>query len=96
MAPAAPMVWPKTDLKDLVTTLSVEFVGMVLISILIAAPLGWWLMNRWLEDFAYRIGIEWWMFVVVGAAALAVALGTVSVQVWRAARANPVSALRSE
>jgi putative ABC transport system permease protein len=83
-------------IKDLVTTLSVEFVGMVLLSILIAAPLGWWLMNRWLEDFAYRIGIEWWMFLVVGAAALVVALGTVSVQVWRAARANPVEALRAE
>jgi putative ABC transport system permease protein len=72
------------------------FLGMVGLSFLIAAPLSWWLMNRWLEDFAYRIRIGWWMFGVVGLVALGVAMATVGFQVLRAARANPVKALRME
>jgi putative ABC transport system permease protein len=84
------------EIRDLVATLSSGFLGMVAVSIIIAAPLAWWLMNKWLEDFAYRIEIRWWMFVVVGLAAVAIAFGTVSYQVIRAARANPVRALRSE
>jgi putative ABC transport system permease protein len=84
------------SVRDLVTMLASGFAAMVGASILIAIPLAWWIMNRWLEDFAYRIEISWWMFVVVGAVALLVALITMSFQVLRAARANPVDALRSE
>jgi putative ABC transport system permease protein len=69
---------------------------MVFIAVVLATPLAWWIMNRWLQDFAFRIDIEWWMFAAVGATALAIALGTVSWHVWRAARANPVEALRAE
>jgi putative ABC transport system permease protein len=69
---------------------------MVGLSFLIAAPLSWWLMNRWLEDFAYRIRISWWMFGLVGLTAVVVALVTVGFQMLKAARANPVEALRSE
>ena len=82
--------------KDLVMTLSEGSLRMVLISVLIGAPVAWWVMNRWLEDFAYRIEISWWMFVVVGGMALLVALLTMSLQVFKAARANPVDALRME
>jgi putative ABC transport system permease protein len=84
------------SVRELVGMLASGFVSMVGLSILIAVPLGWWLMNNWLEDFAYRITIQWWMFAVVGLAALVIALATVSFQVLRAARANPVEALRSE
>lgn len=81
---------------DLVALLSLGFLRLVFVSILLAVPLAWWMMNRWLEDFAFRIDIRWWMFVVVGATALTIALATVSLQVWRAALANPVDALRAE
>ena len=84
------------DLRDLLGTLTKGYVRTVVIAVLIGAPLSWWLMNKWLNDFAYRIELRWWMPVVVGMAALAVALGTVSYQVWRVARANPVDSLRSE
>jgi len=83
-------------LADLATTLSLRFLMMILLAFLIAAPVGGWLMNRWLERYAARIEIGWWMYVLVGAAALAVALATVSLQVWRAAMANPIKALRTE
>jgi putative ABC transport system permease protein len=84
------------NVRQLVTLLAAGFLSMVALSIVIAVPLGWWLMNKWLEDFAYRIEIRWWMFAVVGLTAVVIALATVSVQVLRAARANPVEALRSE
>ena len=62
----------------------------------IATPVSVWLMNNWLDDFAYRIHMTWWMFAAVGAVALAVALMTVGIQAWRAATANPVESLRME
>ena len=68
----------------------------MLVSALIAFPLAWWGMNRWLQSFAYRIGVSWWIFVVAGSAAMLIALLTVSVQTVRAALANPVKSLRSE
>ena len=80
----------------LVGMLATGFLSMVGLAILIAVPLAWWMMNKWLEDFAYRIAIQWWMFGLVGLMAVGVALVTVSFQVLRAARANPVDALRSE
>jgi len=81
---------------ELATMLATGFLSMVGLAILIAVPLAWWGMNQWLADFAYRIEIQWWMFAVVGLMAVVIALATVSVQVVRAARANPVDALRSE
>ncbi len=73
-----------------------DFLKLVVISIVIAAPLAWWAMQRWLEDFAYRIDLHWWMFVAAGAAAVAIAFLTVSFQSVRAALADPVKSLRSE
>ena len=80
----------------IVALLSKDFTRLVLISALIAFPLAWWGMNQWLQSFAYRIGVSWWIFVVAGAAAMLIALLTVSVQTVRAALANPVKSLRSE
>lgn len=82
--------------KDIVTTLSSGFVAMFLIAIVIAAPLAYWTMNNWLLDFAYRINISWWLFVIAGLTTLSIALITVSVQAINAAMANPVKSLRSE
>jgi predicted permease len=76
--------------------LSKEFLQLVGLSTLIAFPLAWWAMNRWLEQFAYRIGVEWWIFVVAAGVALAIALLTVSFQSVRAALMNPARSLRSE
>ncbi|HXB09060.1 MAG TPA: ABC transporter permease [Puia sp.] len=84
------------SVRELVTMLSAGFLSMVVLAIVIAVPLAWWLMNKWLEDFAYRVEIRWWMFGVVGLMAVGIALATVSFQVLRAARANPIDALRSE
>ncbi|HTR31634.1 MAG TPA: ABC transporter permease [Puia sp.] len=80
----------------IVGLLSRDFTRLVLIAALIAFPVAWWVMNRWLQSFAYRVGISWWIFVVAGAAAFFIALITVSFQTIRAAVANPVKSLRSE
>jgi len=73
-----------------------EVVGLVGIALLLASPIAWWLMNEWLQGFAYRIAIGLWVFVLAGAATVGVALVTVSMQVMRAATANPVKNLRTE
>ncbi|MBC8152050.1 MAG: ABC transporter permease [Bacteroidetes bacterium] len=73
-----------------------EFVRLTLIAIVIASPLAWWAMNRWLQDFAYKIAIEWWVFALAGLLAMGVALLTVSFQSVKAALMNPVTSLRSE
>jgi putative ABC transport system permease protein len=76
--------------------LSKSFVRLVAISSVIAFPVAWWVMNKWLQDFTYRVSIGWWVFVVAAAAALLVALITVSFQAIKAALANPVKSLRTE
>jgi len=81
---------------SVVRLLSKEFLVLVIIAALIAFPLGWWAMNKWLQDFAYRIHIQWWVFPVAGIVALLIALITVSFQAIKAALANPVKSLRTE
>jgi putative ABC transport system permease protein len=76
--------------------LSKEFLRLVVIASLIAFPAAWWAMNKWLQSFAYRINISWWVFVVAGFSALLIALLTVSFQAIKAAMANPVKSLRTE
>jgi len=76
--------------------LSLDFIKLVCISILIASPIAWYLMQKWLQDFAYRIGIAWWVFAIAGVAALFIAFITISFQSIKAAIANPVNSLRSE
>lgn len=81
---------------DIAALLSKDFVKLVVIAILIAAPVAGWAMQKWLQDFAYRTEISWWIFIIAGAVALAIAITTVSVQAIKAARANPVKNLRTE
>jgi putative ABC transport system permease protein len=76
--------------------LSKEYIVWVLISIMIASPIAWYVMNKWLQSFAYRINISWWIFALVSAVALIIALLTVSFQSYKTARKNPVEALRYE
>jgi len=82
--------------SNIVTLLSGNFVKLIILSLLIAGPVAWWVMNKWLEDFAYRISIGWLVFVIAGASAIIIAMITVSFHAIRAAVANPVAALRSE
>lgn len=81
---------------NVATLLSKDFVKFVLLANLIAWPVVWFAMNKWLENFAYRIGIAWWIFLLAGGVALVIALLTVSTQAIRAALANPAEALRYE
>lgn len=76
--------------------LAKDFLKLVLIAIILASPIAYWMMGKWLDDFAYRIKIEWWMFVLAGVLALAIAFLTVSFQSVKAALMNPVRSLRSE
>jgi putative ABC transport system permease protein len=76
--------------------LSKEFLKLVLIASVIAFPVAWWAMNKWLQSFAYRINISWWVFFVAAFAALFIALITVSFQAIKAATVNPVKSLRTE
>jgi putative ABC transport system permease protein len=81
---------------NLVELLSKDFVSLVLLANVIAWPLAWYAMNKWLQNFAYRIDIGWWVFALAGGVALMIALLTVSTQAIKAALANPVEALRYE
>ena len=81
---------------NIVTLLSKDFIKLVVIACIITAPLAWWLMNTWLQDFAYRINISWWVFVLASVFALVITLITVSFQAIKAAFVNPVKSLRAE
>lgn len=76
--------------------LSKDFVKLVCISIVIASPIAWWAMNKWIQNFAYRTDIAWWIFLLAGVIAVMIALITVSFQAIKAAVANPVKSLRTE
>jgi len=84
------------SVSNIVRMLSKDFVKLVVIAFIIATPIAWWFMDKWLQDFAYRIELNWWIFTVVGLLALAVALITLSFQAIRAAVSNPVNSLRTE
>jgi putative ABC transport system permease protein len=80
----------------IVTLLSHDFIKPVLLGILIASPIGWYIMKQWLDDFAYRIDIEWWIFALAGILAVGIAFLTVSFQAFKAALTDPAKSLRSE
>jgi putative ABC transport system permease protein len=84
------------SIGSIVRLLSTEFVKLVVISILIAAPIAWWSLDQWLQDFAYKISIEWWMFAAASAILIAIALLTVSYHSIKTAITNPVKSLRAE
>ena len=81
---------------NIVTLLSKDFLKLILLAVVIASPVAWWTMNKWLADFAYKIDIEWWVFALAGGLAVGIALLTVSFQSIRAALQNPVRSLRNE
>jgi putative ABC transport system permease protein len=84
------------SVANITSMLSMDFLKLVGISIVIATPIAWWAMNKWLQDFVYRINIQWWVFALAGVMALAIAFATISFQAIKAALANPVKSLRSE
>jgi len=84
------------SIASVVTLLSTDFFKLILIAICIASPAAWYVMNQWLQSFAYKISIEWWIFALAGFLVLSLALLTVSFQSVKAALMNPVKSLRSE
>ncbi|NII27345.1 FtsX-like permease family protein [Pseudoflavitalea sp. X16] len=84
------------SVSALVALLSTGFLKLVLIAFLVASPLAWWLMHSWLQHFAYRIDIGWWVFGLTGLASLVIAILTVSYQALKAALASPIKAIRNE
>ena len=81
---------------SIVKLISKDFLLLVVIAAVIAFPVAWYAMDHWLQDFAYRINIDWWVFVLAGIIALVIAFVTISFQAIKAARANPVKSLRTE
>ncbi|MEO6851967.1 MAG: FtsX-like permease family protein, partial [Mucilaginibacter sp.] len=84
------------SVSTIVATLSKDFIKLVFIAVVLAIPFAWWGMNKWLQDFAYRINVQWWMMAVAGLTAVLIALVTISFQSIKAALTNPVKSLRSE
>ncbi|MCC8409380.1 FtsX-like permease family protein [Mucilaginibacter sp. UR6-1] len=84
------------SVTSITAMLSADFVKLVMLALLIAAPLAGYIMAQWLQDFAFRISLSWWMFALAGGMALLIAIVTVSTQAVKAALANPVKSLRSE
>jgi putative ABC transport system permease protein len=84
------------SVAGIVQLISKDFLKLVIIAIVIAIPIGWWAMDKWLQGFAYRVNISWWVFVLSAIIAILIALITISFQAIKAAVANPVESLRSE
>ncbi|WP_121810067.1 ABC transporter permease [Mucilaginibacter kameinonensis] len=84
------------SIPQIVTELSKDFLKLVIVAAVIALPIAWYAMSKWLLDFAFRVSIQWWVFVMAGVIALIIAFATISYQSIKAAMANPVKSLRSE
>jgi putative ABC transport system permease protein len=84
------------SISNIITLIITEFLKWILIANLIAWPIAWYILNYWLQNFAYRISIHWWIFGIAGSLTMMIALLTVSWQAIRAATANPINSLRYE
>lgn len=84
------------NVANIILLISKDFLKLVVIAAIIASPIAWYVSNKWLQDFAYRISVQWWVFILTGAASLLVAALTVSAQALKAAMANPVNSLKNE
>ena len=84
------------SVTELTSLLSRDFVKLVLIALVIASPIAWWGMNKWLQNFIFRIEIHWWFFAIAGLLVIVIALATISFQAIKAAMVNPIKNLRSE
>ena len=80
----------------LVTLLTSDFLKLVLLAFIIAIPLGYWAMDKWLTNFVYHIQIEWWIFIAAGLITMVISFMTIGGQAFKAASANPVDSLRDE
>jgi putative ABC transport system permease protein len=81
---------------NIIGLLSKDFVKLIVIALVIATPISWYFLHGWLENYAYRINIGWWVFFGTGAVTIAVAVATISAQGIKAAMSNPVDSLRNE
>ena len=84
------------NVSSIVAMISGSFIKLVLVSVVIATPVAWFFMSKWLQDFAYRINIGWWVFILAGIIAVVIAFATVGFQALKAAIANPIKSLRTE
>ena len=84
------------DVRSILALMSRDYLTLLLVSIGFAVPIAWWIMRNWLEEFAYRIQLSWWIFAVPSLAVVFIALITVSLHTLRAARTNPATSLRYE
>ena len=84
------------SVSNIILLLSKDFIRLVIVAFVIASPVAWFIMHNWLQDFAYRINMNWWVFVITAVIALSIAFITVSFQAIKAAMANPVKSLRTE
>lgn len=76
--------------------LSKEFLQLVIVAILIASPIAWYIMHKWMEDYSYQIGVQWWVFLLTAAVAILITIITIGGQAIKAALANPIQSLRDE
>src|SRR4029079_18225205 len=83
------------SVSGIVQLLSKDLLKLVIVAIVIASPLAWWAMNKWLQDYSYRVDISWWMFAIAGVVGILIALLTISFQAIKSATANPVKSLRN-
>jgi len=84
------------SVSNLIGLLSKDFLKLVIIALILAIPIAWFAMNRWLQDFAYRVNIHWWVFIIAAVITVLIAWITISTQAFKAAAANPVKSLRNE
>lgn len=84
------------SVSSIITLISIDFLKLVVLSFLIAAPIAWWVMHQWLQGYSYRIQMEWWVFLVAGLLTVFIAIITVSLQAVRAAVSDPVKSLKTE
>ena len=85
-----------SSVGQVILLLNIDILKWVLISFVVASPLAYYIMRRWLQDFAFRTSISWWIFALAGIVALLISMLTISIQIYRAAKQNPVNALRYE
>jgi putative ABC transport system permease protein len=84
------------NIANIILLISKDFLKLVVMATIIASPIAWYVSSKWLQDFAYRINIQWWVFILTGGVSLLVAGLTVSAQAIKAALANPVNSLKNE
>jgi len=81
---------------QIITLFSTDFMKLIMIAFCITGPLAWYAMNAWLQDFAYKLPLSWWIFAIAGVTAILIALLTIGIQALKTANASPIKSLRAE